>query len=392
MQNFLTIFFVVLGSYLSAQQMRIGVFYSKKISNLTLQVSSGEYRIFGDTTFLNIIGSGESINFKASGSTIFVTQTGRDVGRFKKVSLIPVKNNSSLKYSPKQPVLKARIYEDGVDVSIAKSRLRIVNIVDMEDYLSGVIESEGGGGKHLDYYKVQAVMSRTYALKNKKRHHKESFELCDGIHCQAYHKKLTYTPIIRKAVKETQGEVLVDANNQLVTSYFSANCGGQTTDASYVWNTSVPYIESFIDTFCIHTRQATWTKKISKSSWKSFLNAKFSVTEEQVGDLLYNFEQEQRKAFYIHPSLGIPLRDIRKKFRLKSIFFSSHLEGEYVVLEGRGFGHGVGLCQEGAMNMATNEFSYRQIARFYFKDVRVINYYKVLYFDQENIEGERDGS
>ena len=77
MQNFLTIFFVVLGSYLSAQQMRIGVFYSKKISNLTLQVSSGEYRIFGDTTFLNIIGSGESINFKASGSIIFtITMLG----------------------------------------------------------------------------------------------------------------------------------------------------------------------------------------------------------------------------------------------------------------------------------------------------------------------------
>jgi len=382
-RNCLLIFFFLIGSFVSAQQVRIGVFHSKKISQITLQVSSGEYRVFGDTTFLKTLHAEESMSVKTIINDVSISVDGVGFWKFAKIFIVPSKNNSSLKYTTTHPVYKARIYDDGVELSTAKSKLKIVNIVDMEDYLSGVIESEGGGGKHLDYYKVQAVMSRTYALKNEKRHRKEGFQLCDGVHCQAYHKKLTHTPKIRQAVKETKGEVLVDARNKLVTSFFSANCGGQTNDASYVWNTSVSYIESFIDTFCIHTRQSTWTKKISKNAWKNFLKKQYNVTEEQVGKLLYNFDQEQRKAFYIHPSLGVPLRDLRKKFKLKSIFFSTHLEGEFVVLNGRGFGHGVGLCQEGAMNMAKNHISYDRIARFYFKDVRVIDYYKELYFKQE---------
>ena len=87
---------------------------------------------------------------------------------------------------------------------------------------------------------------------------------------------------------------------------------------------------------------------------------------------MYNFDQVQRKAFFIHPSLGIPLRDLRKKFKLKSIYFSSHLDGDYIILEGRGFGHGVGLCQEGAMQMAKDGYSHSQIARFYFKITNTI--------------------
>ena len=103
---------------------------------------------------------------------------------------------------------------------------------------------------------------------------------------------------------------------------------------------------------------------------------------EKSFDLLFEFEQENRKAFYIHPSLGIPLRDLRKKFRLKSTYFSSRLEGNKIVLTGRGFGHGVGLCQEGAMNMAKLGYDYTQIARFYFHEVKIIDYYKNQFFDQ----------
>ena len=55
------------------------------------------------------------------------------------------------------------------------------------------------------------------------------------------------------------------------------------------------------------------------------------------------YEQLERKAFYIHPVFGIPLRDLREEFNLKSTFFSCYPEGNEVVIKGRGFGHGVGL-------------------------------------------------
>ena len=82
--------------------------------------------------------------------------------------------------------------------------------------------------------------------------------------------------------------------------------------------------------------------------------------------MMYTFNQPQRKAFYIHPSLGIPLRDLREEFGLKSTFFSCFPEGDEVVLRGRGFGHGVGLCQEGAMKMARSGYTFDQIITFYF--------------------------
>jgi stage II sporulation protein D len=254
--------------------------------------------------------------------------------------------------------------------------------------LSGVIESEGGGGRHIEYYKVQALMSRTYALKNKQRHKKDGFNVCDGVHCQAYHNKLRYTPSIRDAVEATEGVVLVDGNNRLVTSYFSANCGGQVCDASYVWNTSVPYVAPFIDTFCIHTRQATWTTSVDRYTWRNYLRDQFGVTEAKYGTLIYEFNATDRTAFYLHPSLGIPMRDLRHKFRLKSAYFSTRLENDNVIIEGRGFGHGVGLCQEGAMEMAKQGYDYTQIARFYFHNVSVLDARRSMFFEQVSTESD----
>lgn len=372
---------------LFGQQMRIGVLTNYKIKKISLQSESGSYDVLGDTSLISTIISGRKLNLSVSGSKVVVHVGDAESFTVSKVLFIPQKTNSSLVFSPTQPVLKKRIYEDGLEVTVKKGVLQFVNIVDMNNYLSGVVESEGGGGRHIEYYKVQALMSRTYALKNKRRHIKDGYELCDRVHCQAYHSKLKHTPKIREAVVATAGEVIIDYNNKLVTTYFAANCGGQTCDASYVWNNSVPYLSSFKDTFCIHTRQATWTKKVTKYSWSTFLSKQYGVTEAKYGGLIYNFDQESRKAFYIHPSLGVPLRDLRKKFKLKSTYFSTQLIGDQVVISGRGFGHGVGLCQEGAMGMANAGYNYKQISLYYFNKIKVIDYYKSQYFKQKEEEG-----
>ena len=280
---------------------------------------------------------------------------------------------------------KERKYEnDLIFVPEGESYIKIVNEVEMENYLGGVIESEGGGGRHIEYYKVQAVLSRTYALRNLMKHKKEGFNLCDRVHCQAYHKMLTYTPSIDESVKATKAVVMIDQNFKLVNGFFFANCGGQTSESDFVWNKAVPYCRSVKDTFCINTRQTHWTKKIKKTAWDKYLINHFGypINDSIYGPLMYSFKQKQRMAFYQIPQLGIPLRDLRVHFKLKSTWFDVYLEGEYVVLKGHGFGHGVGLCQEGAMNMAKCNYSYDKIMRFYFTNVYLINYYKWQYYKQ----------
>ena len=81
--------------------------------------------------------------------------------------------------------------------------------------------------------------------------------------------------------------------------------------------------------------------------------------------------------------MGIPLRDIRFHFKLKSTYFSCFPDGEMVVLKGRGFGHGVGMCQEGAMSMANKGFDYKKIIRHYFDGVEFITRPLDLFFNQK---------
>jgi stage II sporulation protein D len=179
---------------------------------------------------------------------------------------------------------------------------------------------------------------------------------------------LRYSSLIDTAVRQTTGLIITDAHGEMIESYFHANCGGQTCEPQYIWNEEIPYLKSFLDTFCIYTKQATWEKRIDKQKWSNFLESKYNypVYDSSFAAMMFTFNQPQRKAFYIHPSLGIPLRDLREEFGLKSTFFSCYPEGDFVVIRGRGFGHGVGLCQEGAMKMARLGFSFDQIITFYF--------------------------
>ncbi len=113
-------------------------------------------------------------------------------------------------------------------------------------------------------------------LKYLNKHQAEGFSLCDRVHCQAYHSMLRFTPKIAEAVLATENVVMKDGDNHLVDAYFHANCGGQTSEAEYVWNSNVPYLNSFRDTFCIYTKQATWEKVIPQQKWADFLVKKYN--------------------------------------------------------------------------------------------------------------------
>ena len=88
--------------------------------------------------------------------------------------------------------------------------------------------------------------------------------------------------------------------------FFSANCGGQSSETDQIWNTSIPAYTSREDTFCIHTRQANWEIYSSKRGF-SFLSKTYfiDVGNPNVADQIINFKQENRKTFFIHPSFGI---------------------------------------------------------------------------------------
>lgn len=366
--------------------MRIGVIRSHDVKKMIFSYLNGSYFIFGDTTKLGALLPNEFVTVRSTSDNKVELSLGVTVvGRFDSIQLLQTGKNYGLRLTSALPKLKEKKYLDDFVVKSNAGKLTIINRVQIQHYLSGVVESEGGGGKHLEYYKAQATISRTYAMDRLNRHRKDGFQLCDQVHCQAYHNMQRYTPLIDTAVFATHNIVMKDEKGHLIDGFFHANCGGETTWSDFVWNKRIDYLQPVVDSFCVFTRQANYTKKILKSDWRNYLVGKLGFPENDsiYGDLLYTFTQFYRKKYFHNPDFGIKLTKIRHKFKLKSTFFSCYEDGEYVVIEGRGYGHGVGLCQEGAMKMANLGYNYQQILRFYFSGVSFEGDYQKLFFEQE---------
>lgn len=365
-----------------AQTMSIGVLRHVKTTKIELKVIEGTYQVVGDGFRALELTKTDAITLEVnSNNRVRVTQNNNLVGNYKELKITsPSKgdvmrlNNLAPKVTPREYHGDFLISNDGV--------LKIINAVDMNYYLAGVVACEGGPGHTEAFYRVQAIISRTYALKYLDKHKKEGFQLCDQVHCQAYHQRQIFSPEISRAVFETGGMVLSDSKNRLIDAFFYANCGGQTCDASYVWNNSVSYLIPFRDTFCVRTTQARWTAKIPKEKWVEFLvdNYHYPIFDSTYRAKVFHFVQEDRKAFFHGSALGIPLRDIRQEFKLKSTFFSCYEHEDHLLVEGFGYGHGVGLCQEGAIEMGKRGYHFTQILSYYYPGVVVRLLEKSDYF------------
>jgi len=374
MRGWIVLVMILLSFKGFSQTFRISIFTESNIKSMSFQPGTGTYFLMNDTGFVRKIvptdlltinlGISNKLDVKVNNTYLFSSS---------KVYLFHEKSGNNVKLKPISPNSKERSYEGDFELTNKAGKIQIINLIDIDQYLEGVVESESGSGQNLEYYKAQTIISRTYALRYKNKHAADGFNLCDRVHCQAYLHRRLNAAVIDSAVRQTKNLIMLDEKDNLYATYFHANCGGQTCQPDYVWNETLPGFDSFKDTFCIRTKQANWEKKIPINEWKAFMVNKydFPIWDSLSNYQLYNFQQSERHAFFIHPFYGIPLRDLREAFQLKSTFFSCRQEGDFVVLKGRGFGHGVGLCQEGAMNMSKRGYDYQQILLFYYPKMRL---------------------
>jgi stage II sporulation protein D len=243
----------------------------------------------------------------------------------------------------------------------------MINVCNVESYIAGVVKSEGGFGRNREYVKTQAIFARTYMYKHFGRHLQDRYNLCDDIHCQAFH-GITTDTVINNATRETRGLVVLDRDSNLVISAFHSNCGGETSVPEDVWLTSASYLKSVIDPYCSTSSSARWDRRIPLSEWVAMLK-KWGYHGNADNPETFRFIQETRKHEYRIGSFTVPLNTIRSEFNLRSTFFSVIPEGNSLMLRGKGYGHGVGLCQEGAMVMARTGHTYKQIIDFYYSGV-----------------------
>jgi stage II sporulation protein D len=347
----------------------IGIFRDAKVTSAYLEAYEHDYTIVGDTSSsfslqqwgkLELYVKNQKVCFSPRADTFCCFDSLKILAAHpQSVFAVDIKNNKALGRKYRGHLL-ATVEED--------VHIRLVNHVHIDDYLVGVVESESGYGQNVEYYKVQAIISRTYALKNINKHLHEGFNLNDLVTCQVYHGKYRNIPNIIAGVYATSGMVLVDENMQLITASYYSNSGGYTANSEDVWNLALPYLRAKYDPYSIGQNSYSWKKTIAKQEFLSELEKrfKFPVHKPEAVEKALNFKQPSRRTFFIDRSYGIPLTEIRHTFKLRSTYFDVIDAGANVILQGKGFGHGVGLSQEGAMNMSKKGFNHLQILHFYY--------------------------
>lgn len=273
----------------------------------------------------------------------------------------------------------SRNYDDNLTVKHKGRSLWLINNVDIEKYVAGVVQAEGGIMKNEEFFKMQAVACRTYVLRNIRRHAREGFHMCDREHCQVYHGKSSKDDIV-SMTHDTRGFVIVDKNLNFITAAFHANCGGETVNSEHVWTEATSYMKSVTDTFCVNGRHAFWEYRIKTDDFLDLLrrNFNFPVNDSLMVAKALSFNQEEGRRVFFLDLTNIHLKYIRAALNLRSTFFSIFQEGDELIFKGRGFGHGVGICQEGAMSMILAGFSYEDVIKYYFTDVYIISYEDII--------------
>lgn len=365
---------IVVHVMLAAQPVEVGLYQDHLVSKAVVYCSSGSFILLTDGVERRRIEANEILYLTLEDGKLRVLDSDRDFGHASTMELQAITTDAVFRVRPISPELESRIYDDDLEVIAGDRFLTLVNKVDLDKYIAGVVQSEAGLNAHIEFYKAQALLCRTYALKQNRRHATEGFSLCDGIHCQAYKGRSTYNPEILEAVLETTGMVVADYNYRLITAAYHSNSGGQTQRASDVWLSDTDYLMSIMDPYSLHQNHAKWQDTISFKDWKAYLLKNGMESVKRIPEEIIYVEQMRRKKYFILDSDSIRMTKIREDWGFRSAFFDMFPEGDSILVWGKGYGHGIGMSQEGGMKMALEDYSHQDILHFYFHEIRIMDY------------------
>ncbi|OGS21297.1 MAG: hypothetical protein A2252_08515 [Elusimicrobia bacterium RIFOXYA2_FULL_39_19] len=280
--------------------------------------------------------------------------------------------------------VNGRRYHDSISIKLmADGKLTVINELGLESYLCGILTREVDPGWPEEALKAQAVVSRTFALKNIDRHKKEGFSLCNEVHCQVYGGLEGEDERTNRAISKTRGEVLV-YNKILVNTVFHSCCAGYTEDPKYVWeggNTTPVYLKGVRCAFCSKCKQYYWSKSVAESIIRKKLNNKGYPAIAKITGIYFKGKtktgrlKDLRLEYQKKDGKFSEITIRAAKFRLivdpsviKSTKISSikKTKADSYLFTGYGWGHGVGMCQWGAEGMAEKKYKYKEILKHYY--------------------------
>ncbi|MCK4427543.1 MAG: SpoIID/LytB domain-containing protein, partial [candidate division Zixibacteria bacterium] len=282
--------------------------------------------------------------------------------------------------------------------------LLILNAVWVEDYLKGVVPAEIGklSEEEIEALKAQAIAARTYSLSRLGQYKDSGYDLEASVIDQVYKGVDGEDPVVNEAIKQTAGKVIA-YQGKLIHAYYHANSGGKTEYVENVWGRQdAPYLVSVDDDdFCSWAKNYSWEDIWDRQDLERNLSAyldSFGLLPARGFGRLVDLVIKQRS-----PSGRIEVLEVvtdsrtyriyKDKIRwalkrgsapdliLPSTLFDLEIERGFdnsitsVTARGRGNGHGVGMCQTGAIGMARKGYSYKNILTHYYPGVNIIKSY-----------------
>ena len=274
--------------------------------------------------------------------------------------------------------INGRVFRGNIRIiNKGNNALLVVNYLDLEDYIKGILYHEVSHYWPYEALKAQAVVCRTYALYQIKENKARDFDLTADIYSQVYGGRTSERYRTNKAVKYTTGQVLI-FKGKIFPAYFHSCCGGHTEDASLLWNTDIAPLKGVVCNFCKESPHFNWStslstdeiiKKLSGSGRKLEDVKEIVAVGENPSGRIINVQIVSEKK-----EVKTPAKDFRYALGpnlIRSTKFSVRKEGDKFVFDGIGWGHGAGMCQWGAYFMAKDGYNYQQILDFYYPGAKL---------------------
>jgi stage II sporulation protein D len=281
--------------------------------------------------------------------------------------------------------------------------LRALNLISLEDYLKGVVPAEIGKltTDEMEALKAQAVAARTYSLSRLGQYEKEGYDLEATVADQVYKGIKGEDPLGNRAVELTQREILI-YRGKPAQAYYHANSGGKTEDVNQVWGKPrETYLRSVDDDdFCSwsesYSWEESWTAETLRRNLEKYLRSTNALRSDYLGEVtdlrivrrtpsgrvevlevvtdkqVYKITGDQiRWALRRGSNSGSILPSTRFSLRIQRDEDGSIRQ---INAQGSGNGHGVGMCQTGAIGMARSGYSYKDILTFYYPGVEIVKW------------------
>ena len=274
-----------------------------------------------------------------------------------------------------------RYYGDFEYVRRTGGKLTVINIVDIEDYVKGVLPYEMSGTWPLEALKAQALCARTYAAAHFGVYGSYGFDVTNDTYSQCYRGLNSATAISDRAVDSTAGQYIT-YNGALISALYSSSFGGGSENSENIFNSAYAYLRGKTDPFEAAAdsinRKSSWTYSLSKADIASRLkNYGRPISTVTALDVTYSDTNNAISLRFTDAggrSISLEKSECYKfstsYLALPSVHYTAADMGSYIVFSGGGYGHNVGMSQYGAYAMATTYgLTYDQIINFYFTDI-----------------------